>query len=436
MTDLLKDNDTPGAHAPSWYATTAIDDIPYPALGGDRRAHVCIIGAGYTGLSAALELAGKGLDVVVLEANRIGWGASGRNGGQVGSGLRMGQIELRSRLGEDNARRLWQLSEEGKELVRARVAEFDIPCDYKPGVLDAELSPSGMDQAKREAAFLADVRGYDRIELLGRRRLRKELGTKAYAGGVLDWGAGHLHPLNYALGMARAAEGRGVALHEGTRVRSVSEEHPHKVVTDKGTVTADRVLYAGNGYLGDLHARAAKRVMPINSFIVTTEPLGEERAESLIRRDIAVADSKFVVNYYRRTADHRLLFGGAESYGYRFPARHGDRVRANMLRIYPQLRDVKIDHAWGGTLAITRSRLPYFHATGKTQLVAGGYSGHGVALATLAGALMARFVLGHEEDFRTFRALPAAKFPGGTALRQPLLTLAMSWFAMRDRLGI
>ncbi|NNU79854.1 FAD-binding oxidoreductase [Halovulum dunhuangense] len=436
MTDLLRENDPDGEHPASYYRATAAPLPDCPPLDGDRCADVCIIGAGYTGLSAALELAGQGLDVVLLEANRVGWGASGRNGGQLGSGQRLGQRRLERMAGERIARQLWDLAEEAKQTARDHIAAHGIACDLKPGVLHADLHAHEVRDSHADAEHLRKVYGYDQITPLDRGGIAAALGTDIYAGGALDMGAGHLHPLNYALGLARAAMGGGVTVHEKTRVRSVSDSAPHRVVTDRGTVTAGHVLFACNGYHGGVDRHGAARVMPINNFIIATEPLGEARARALIRDDVAVADSKFVVNYYRLSADHRLLFGGGETYGYRFPADIAGLVRPNMLKVYPQLQDVRIDHAWGGTLGITTSRMPYFGATGHTRLAAGGFSGHGVAMATLAGRLMGRYVLGAREGFETFARLQPRGFPGGDRARHPLLVLAMSWYALRDRLGI
>lgn len=434
MMDLLRANEPGGDYPATYYHATAQELPPCPPLQEDRQAHVCIIGAGFTGLSAALYLAGKGLDVVVLEANRIAWGASGRNGGQFGSGQRLDQLTLQRMLGADRARALWDLAQDAKAEVRRIAAEHRISCDLRPGVLRAELTDESFAAARREAAHLEQSLGYRQLEVLDRTAMAEAVRSKAYAGGILDRGAGHLHPLNFALGMARAAMEKGVMIHEQSRVVSVDQVCPHLVRTAKGSIRADRVIYAGNGYLGNLHGRAAKRIMPINSYIVTTEPLGGLAAE-LIPGNVAVADSKFVVNYYRRTADDRLLFGGAESYGYRFPRDIAGLVRPRMLQVFPQLKKAKIDFAWGGTLAITRSRLPFFQQHGGTRLLAGGFSGHGVAMATLAGRLMAQYILNTPEGFETFARLRHRPFPGGPRARQPLLAAAMSWYALRDRLG-
>ena len=432
--DLLTANDHRGAYPPSWYAATAHALPPLPPLAGDTTADVCIVGGGYTGLSAALHLAEAGLDVVLLEANRVGWGASGRNGGQVGSGQRRDQAWLEKAVGRERARALWNMGEEAKPLVRNLVARHAIACDLRPGILHAAHKAAYVADYAAEAEHLARDYGYAEIEPLDRAGLAAILGSPAYHGGALDRGGAHLHPLNFALGLARAATAAGARLHESSRVLSVTAGTAPEARTAAGTVRARFLLLAANGYLGDLAPQVAARVMPINNFIVATEPLGEARAAELIRNDAAVADSRFVVNYFRLSADRRLLFGGGETYGWRFPADIAGLVRPRMLQVFPQLADTRIDHAWGGTLAITVNRMPALQRLAPTVLSAAGYSGHGVALATLAGKLMAETVAGTAGRFDLLANLPQPDFPGGTRLRWPLLVLAMTWFALRDRL--
>jgi gamma-glutamylputrescine oxidase len=428
--DLLTANDRPGAYPASWYAATAAPLAPFPPLAGEATADVCVVGGGYTGLSAALHLAEAGLDVVLVEAQRVGWGASGRNGGQVGSGQRREQSWLEARLGAERARLLWELAEEAKALVRELVARHGIACDLKPGVIQAARRAAEVPHYAAEAEKLARDYGYALAEPLDRAGIAARVGSDAFHGGLLDRGAMHLHPLNYALGLARAAAAAGVRIFEGSRVEAVEPQ----VRTARGRVRARFVLVAGNGYLGGLVPEVAARVMPINNFMVATAPLGEYVARRLLPFDEAVADSLFVVNYFRLSSDRRLLFGGGESYGYRFPPDIAAVVRPRMLAIFPGLAGTPIDHAWGGTLAITVDRLPAFQRLGPTIFSAAGYSGHGVAMATLAGKLMAEAVQGTAGRFDVFARLPQPRFPGGGALRWPLLVLAMSWHALRDRL--
>ena len=433
--NLLYSNDRHGSYPPSWYAATANALALFPALEGDTRADVCVIGAGYTGLSAALHLAEAGMDVVLLEAHRVGFGASGRNGGQLGSGQRIEQDSIEKMMGRDMADRLWRLGEESKALVKGLIARHQIDCALKPGVAHIGFTRKEMEETHHYAEFLHDRYGYDHIEILDEAASHALCPSPAYVGGILDMDAAHLHPLNYALGLGAAAAKAGVRIHEMTEVTSVEEGRPAMVITAKGKVTADHVIFACNGYLGGLQKQVAQRVMPINNFIAATEPLGAETAK-VLTRDVAVADTKFVVNYFRLSADGRLLFGGGENYGYRFPDDIAAKVRKPMCEIYPHLKDVKIDYAWGGTLAITMKRLPYLARIAPNILSASGYSGHGVGSATQAGQLMAAAIRGETEGFDTMAAIPTTPFPGGATLRSPLLVLAMLWFGLRDRVGI
>ncbi len=432
--NLLDTNDRSGEYPNSYYAASTIPLAPFPTLAGDTSCEVCVVGGGYTGLSAALHLAELGYDVVLLEAQRVGFGASGRNGGQVGSGQRREQDELERLVGKEDARHLWELAEESKETVRAIIDRFNIECGYKPGVLHAELKAKNVPEYQRYVDKLRRQYDYDQISYLDKSEISDALGTDIYAGGTMDWGAGHLHPLKYALGLARASRDAGVRIYESTRVETLKSTSPAKLITKQGVVTAKYVVLGCNGYLGALEPTVAKHVMPINNFIIATEPLGKCTATSLIRDDVAVADSKFVVNYYRLSEDRRLLFGGGESYGYKFPADITRKARTPMLEVFPQLADTKIEYSWGGTLAITMSRMPDFRRVAPHILSASGYSGHGVAMATLAGKIMAQAINGQARKFDVFSRVPIRRFPGGSSFRSPLLVLAMLWYGLRDRL--
>ena len=432
--DLLFSNDTRGQYPPSWYAATADDLAPFAPLRGETRADVCIVGGGYTGLSAALHLAQAGLDVVLLEAHRVGFGASGRNGGQLGSGQRQDQKTLEAMLGDAHARRLWDLAEDAKALVRDLVAEHRIDCHLKPGVASTASTDRDVRSLHDYADHLAEHYGYTQIEKLDQPACFGLCPSPDYNGGILDMGAGHLHPLRFAQGLARAAAAAGARIHETSHVQHLTKGDPAAVQTDAGRVTARHVILAANGYLGGLERKVAARVMPINNFIVATEPLGARAAE-VLTRDVAVADLRFVVNYFRLSHDRRLLFGGGESYGYRFPSDIRALVSRPMLKVFPHLADVRLDYAWGGTLAITMKRMPYLGRPASNMLSASGYSGHGVGTAVHAGKLMARAIQGQAEGFDSLAAVPLPAFPGGATMRSPLLALAMSWYGLRDRLG-
>lgn len=433
--NLLYANDRRGAYPQSWYAATATPLPRFSPLKGRERADVCVIGGGYTGLSAALHLAEAGMDVVLLEAQRVGFGASGRNGGQLGSGQRMEQTGLERLVGRDDAAKLWTLAEEAKDLVKSLVSKHKIDCHLKPGVAHACFSAREVAHEHAYADHLCKTYGYDRIEALDHDAMQAICPSPAYRGGILDMGAAHLHPLSYVIGLARAAAAAGVRIHEGSAVHHITRGARATVATDAGAIETDHVILACNGYLGGLDRKVAARVMPINNFIAATKPLGDEAAR-VLSRDIAVADTKFVVNYFRLSHDKRLLFGGGESYGYKFPRDITATVRKPMLEIFPHLRDVEFDYAWGGTLAITMKRMPYLARVAPNMLSASGYSGHGVGSATHAGKLMADAILGQAAGFDTMARVPTPSFPGGAALRTPLLVMAMTWYSLRDRLGV
>lgn len=432
--NLLHANDRAGAYPASYYAATAAPMDPLPMLKGDRRADVCIIGGGYTGLSAALHLAELGFDVVLLEAHRIGFGASGRNGGQVGSGQRQDQDWIERAVGVEQAHRLWDFSQDSKALVRDLITRHAMPVTFYPGVAHACTSAAETRDAHTYADKLRRDYSYDQIETLDREGIRRLIGSNAYYGGEVDRGAGHLHPLNFAIGLAQAATKAGAHIFERSEVHHINHGTKPVITTASGKVTCNHLILACNGYLGSLDRKVAAKVMPINNFIVATEPLGE-RAEGVLSEPVAVADSRFVVNYWRLSEDNRLLFGGGESYGYRFPDIL-KTVSKPMLQVYPQLKDTRIDYAWGGTLAITINRMPCFTRPAPNTLSASGYSGHGVAIATMAGKVMAQAINGQASDFDLMASLPQPAFPGGPALRWPALVLAMTWYAMRDRLGV
>jgi len=435
--DLLHANDRPAEHAPSWYLATAEGLVERAAFAGDVTADVAVVGAGFTGLSAALHLAQAGLSVVVLDAQRVGWGASGRNGGQVGTGQRVDQRELEAQMGLEDARRLWLIAEEAKALVQDLITGHGMRgVDWRPGIAHACRTAREVDDGQRLAEHLARRYGYEHISQLDRDAMAELLGTGVHAGGDLDGGAGHIHPLNFALGLALAAEKAGALVHERSQVLEIIRPGTpggrHVLRTAAGRLSAAQVVLACNGYMGGLVPEVARRVMPINNFIIATQPLV---ALAPMSQPVAVADSRFVVNYWRQTRDGRLLFGGGESYGWRFP----DIIRTvtkPMLEIYPQLYNARIDHAWGGTLAITRTRNPCFMQVAPGIVSASGYSGHGVAMATMAGRIMAEMLRGQAGRFDLMARLPTPGFPGGAMLRHPALVLAMTWYALRDRMGI
>ncbi len=431
--DLLTANDRNGEYPQSWYTATAEAPGPYPAASGDLTCDVCIIGGGFTGLSAALHLAERGYDVVLLEAQRVGFGASGRNGGQVGTGQRLEQDALEKMVGRDDARKLWDMALESVQLVRDLVAKHAPDAGFTDGILHAMHRPRYVPEDHAYVRKLNEEYDYDLIRAVDRDEMRALCGSPAYHGGSLDMGGGHTHPLRLAFGMARAAAAAGARIFETSRVTGLTDGAKAVVTTDKARVTAGHVLWACNGYLGNVEGRVAARVMPINNYILATEPLDDSFSRTLIRDGHAVADSKFVINYFRLSEDNRMLFGGAESYGYRFPKDIVKLVSKPMLEIYPQLKDTRIDYAWGGTLGITMNRMPHFARLQGNVLSASGYSGHGVAMATLGGKMAAEAIAGQAERFDLMASVPTPRFPGGVTMRWPLLVAAMLWFSLRDR---
>ena len=423
------------AHINSWYAASANQQLSYPPLRGDVRADVCIIGGGYTGLSSAIHLRKAGYNVVLLEANRVGWGASGRNGGHVGTGQRAEQDQLEKWVGLDQAKALWQLGLEAVDTVCGLINEFDIDCELKSGNLHVAAKAGDVKGLQEEVEHLSDVYDYDQIRYVDSEELAELTSGQGFHGGTIDTGCKHLHPLNYALGLAAAADSLGATLHEGSRVLSYREGDEVEVKTDQGTVTANFLVLACNGYLEKLEPRTAGRIMPINNYMLATEPLSEALARQLIRDDTSMSDSLFVINYWKLSADNRLLFGGGETYSRQFPSDIPGFVRKYMLKIYPELADTRIDYGWGGTLAITMNRMPDFGRLSNQVFYAHGYSGHGVPIATLAGKLLAEAIGGTAERFDVMASVPSRQFPGGTLLRWPGLVAGMLFYAIRDRLG-
>jgi gamma-glutamylputrescine oxidase len=432
--DILTANDKPGTYPNSWYAATARTLKRFAPARGEVSCDVCIIGGGFTGLSAALHLAGRGFDVALVEAHRVGFGASGRNGGQIHTGQRLDQEALEKMVGTDTARALWELGLESVELAVALAAEHAPEANYVPGLLHADHKRRFVSGSHAYARHLCETYGYTKIRPVEFDEMRHLVGSTSYHGGTLDMGGGHLHPLRYALGLARAAIAKGVRIFEETRVEAVEPGTPATIRTSDATIRAGHVLWACNGYLGHAERRTARRVMPINNYIIATEPLEKETAESLVRNDYAVADSRFVINYFRLSEDRRMLFGGGESYFHTFPKDIAALVSKPMLQVFPQLASARIEYAWGGTLGITLNRMPHFARLSGNILTASGYSGHGVAMATLGGKLAAEAIAGQAEKFDLMASVPTPEFPGGTALRWPLLVAGMLWFSLRDRL--
>ena len=414
-------------HPNSYYASLQPPMPEYAPLRGAVVADVCVVGGGITGLSAALHAAQAGLDVVVLEAARFGWGASGRNGGQVGSGFNWDQPQLEKKLGTDAAAQLWGQAEAAKALTRDLIKTHAPDADYRPGIVHAFSKTHEADSHADHVAHMIDR--YDHpLELWSAEAMAARLGTQAFAGGVVDMSAGFCNPLAYVAGLARACDAVGVRLHEHSEVHHLTSG---TVRTGGGEVRASHVVHATNGLGPHLTRPVAARVLPINNFIAVTEPLGDAAP---MTNPVAVADSRFVVNYFWQTRDGRLVYGGGESYGKRYPSDIAARVRGNLARVYPELADVRFDHAWGGTLAVTATRLPYVADLGGGIFAAGGYSGHGLALSGLAGKALAEAICGNRWRLELLSTLPVPALPGGRMFGGVMATAGMMLAAGMDRL--
>lgn len=421
------------AYPPSWYAASAVPLPPQPRLEGELRADVCILGAGYTGLSAALELAEAGYRVIVLEAERIGWGASGRNGGQAIVGYGCEQDTLERLVGRADARRLFDFSREGMALMRDRIRRHDIACDWRDGHASVPLKPRQEQALKRWQAHMAEHYDYP-MEWWDRDRLRAQLASDRYLGAIYDPLSGHLHPLEYAFGLARAALAAGVRIFEHSRVTRLERGAAPVLRTDAGQVHCDFAVLAGNAWLRGVAPELESRIMPVGTYIGATVPLGEERARALIRNDMAVADVNWALDYFRLSRDHRLLFGGRASYSTLPPPNLRGTMARRMRRVFPQLAGVDIEYVWGGYVDISLNRAPHWGRLTPNVYFAQGFSGHGVASTGLAGKVIADAIRGQAERLDAFARIPHRPFPGGRLLRTPMLVAAMAWYKLRDAL--
>jgi gamma-glutamylputrescine oxidase len=426
----------PLPYVSSYYAASSHPGQSRPPLAGALECEVCVVGGGIAGCSAALHLAERGLKVVLLEQHRIGWGASGRSGAQAIFGVAAGQPKLTRLIGAAGARAVWDVSVEGLALMRRLIRRFSIDCDWVDGHLLAAVRQRHERELHEELSALRENYGYASVRYVPREELRALLATGRYHGALYDTNSGHLHPLNYTLGLAAAAESLGVRIFEDSRARGFLADGTRavRVPTAAGEVRAQHLVLCGNVYLGDTAPALAAKIMAVATYIVATEPLGEARARALIVNNAAVSDMNWVLDYFRRSADHRLLFGGRVNYsGLRsFDAPSATRVR--MLGVFPQLRDVRIDYAWGGEVDITLNRAPHFGRLARNVYFLQGFSGHGIALTGIAGKLVAEAIAGTAERFDVFARIPHRNFPGGAALRRPALVLAMLYYRLKDLL--
>ncbi len=424
----------------SYYSAVTPALPALPALQGEVHCDVCVVGGGIAGCSSALALAERGYRVVLLEAERVGWGASGRNGGQVLPGIAADQADLAHLAGNDAALQIWRLSLQGIALIKRRIALHAIDCEWVDGQMLSAIGPRQWQALQRWHGWL-QRQGYASTELLDQNALRAVLDTERYLGGLYDSASGHLQPLRYTLGLAQAAMRAGTTIHEGSRVISYEGRKPSgpgrspiRVRTAAGTVACDWLIFAGNAWLGATVRPLARKIVGVNSYIIATEPLGAARARSLIANNAAVCDTNWILDYFRRSADDRLLFGGRVSYSGLDIRGIEQPTRRRMLQVFPQLADTLIDYAWGCRVDLTLNRTPHFGRLSPDIYFLQGFCGHGIALAGLAGELIAEAIAGTAERFDVFARLPHRDFPGGDALRRPLLALAMLWYRLRDLL--
>jgi gamma-glutamylputrescine oxidase len=417
----------------SWYEDSVGERPTYPALDGDAKADVVIIGGGFTGLSAAAHLAKSGVDVVLIDANRFGDGASGRNGGQLGTGQRGSLDDMEAAYGWTRAKALFDLAEEAKAhlLEFARVNAIDI--DFMPGQISVAHKKRYVDDYRRYADYMREKAGYPHMTFMDAAETAERLGSTHYYGGIRDTGTGHIHPLKLVIGTARVAAEAGARLFENTRSTSLSSSGGKiRVTTPTGSITAEKCLVAVNAYGGELEPVSASHIMPIGSFIGATVPLPAD--SPVLPGGESVDDSRFVVRYFRKTRDNRLLFGGREIYTVHDPKDIHIHIRRQIAEIYPALKDIEITHGWGGYVGITVPRKPFVREVMPGVISAGGYSGHGVMLSNFVGKLYAETVAGNRDRLKLFEELNIPPFPGGRRLRAPLLFLALNWFALRDRI--
>lgn len=422
-------------HIASYYAASAPAGPLRPALSGDIDCDVCVVGGGISGCSTALHLAERGYRVVLLESQRIGWGASGRSGAQALFGIACGEEKIEKLVGDEDARRIWDVTLEGLDLLRARIERHSIDCDWVPGHMNVAVKPRQVQALREWLARLATRYDYTSMRMVERDELRSLVQTDRYLAGTYDPNCGHLHPLRYTQGLARAAEAAGCVIHEGSHALSYeSRAGGVRVRTASGSVRAKYLALCGNAWLGATAPQIRSRIMPVGTYIVATEPIGEERARALISNDAAVADTNFVLDYFRRSRDHRLLFGGRVSYSGLDPFNTAKATRRRMVQVFPQLEDARIDYSWGGYVDITMNRAPDFGRLEPNVYYLQGFSGHGIALAGIAGKLMSEVIAGNAERFDLLEQIQHRPFPGGEALRRPALVLAMLYYRMRDLL--
>lgn len=433
--NLVTEVSAPYAGLDTYYAASANPTPERPSLEGQTEADVCIIGAGFTGMSAAIELSERGYDVVVLEAERVGFGASGRNGGQLVNGYSRSLTHIGRHYGAEAERNCGAMALEGSQIIRDRVAKYQIDCDLVDGGIITALNAKHM----KDLRALVDEwtrHGHPSAQLLDQDGIREHVGSERYIGGMVDPLGGHFHPLNYVLGEAAAFERMSGRIFENSPVTSVEKGGAPVVYTQAGRVNCRYVLVCGNAYLGKAVPELTARIMPVSSQVIATEPLGQELADKLLPTRHCVEDSRFVLDYFRLSADNRLLYGGGTVYGARDLASIKDRILPNMLKTFPELADKKIEYAWSGNFALTMTRIPQIGRLSEKVLFSHGDSGHGVTTTQMLGRRLAEAIDGDTSKFDALASFPYLPFIGGRTFRVPATVVGSWYYALRDRFGI
>ena len=423
-------------HVKSYYAATANQDLKYEQLNSNLRTQVCVIGGGFTGLNTAINLAKKGYDVVLIESEKIGWGASGRNGGQLISGFSFSD-HFEKKGTENDIQNIWKIGAMSADLVRERVSEFSIDCDLKKGFIDVATNRKHMDELIDRAAEWKESGYHHDLELVDENQVKKYVNTDSYVGGLIDSGSGHIHPLNLCLGEAKAASTLGVKIYEDTHAVEISAGSPAKVVTGNGIIESDYIVIAANAYIGDLNKKLRRMVMPAASCIIATEPLSNELAEKVIPSDMAVCDQNTILDYYRLSADKRMLFGGRFNYSGKIPSDDKIKIeiKKRMVSVFPELSEARVDYAWSGNVAVSLKKIPQLGRIDKNIFYSQGYSGHGVAPTHMAAKVIADAIDGDDEVLNTLSSVNHIQLPGGKWFSSPATAIGMMYYQLKDKIA-
>ena len=421
----------------SFYRSSVEDLNSQDHLTSDIDADICIIGGGLTGISSAINLSKKGYSVILCEARKIGWGASGRNGGQLGIGMRKDQYTIEQKLGLSHAKELWNLGLEAVDQAINLINEHKINCHLANGVMSAACFEKDIDEYKFEIEHMSKYYNFEGYKFYNQSQVREEINSKMYIGGMLNSGSYHLNPLKLTIGLAKVAQENKVKIFENTPIEKIKEEGDRvKVISKKGIIRANKLVVACNGYLDSILGSKKNKFIPINNYVVATEPLGEKKAREIIKNNYAVCDTRFIIDYYRFSEDWRMVFGGGETFTSNFVKNATSFVSKRMIKVFPQLKNVKIDYSWGGTLAITVNRLPHFGTLMNNKVsYAFGYSGHGLALSVLAGKLIAENIYGDHERFKFLSDINHLSIPLGSIFRRPIYSSAILYYKIRDYLN-